>query len=76
MIRSDKMKKVLLLILLIMTPFFVFAYPYGDVDGSNKVDIRDYGLIMGHITGNKKLVGDELKRADIMDMLKYQYQLM
>lgn len=59
------MKKIVLLIILIMTHFLVFASLKGDVDGNNLVKINDYILIRKHLLGSPLLTGDELKRADV-----------
>ena len=58
-------KRLLLLIILIITPIIVLAYPIGDVDGDNKVGVGDYLLIRKHLLKISLLTGDKLTRADV-----------
>ena len=55
------MKKVLIILLLVMFPFMVFAYPLGDVNGDGKVGVADYTLIRKHMISISVLDGDKLK---------------
>lgn len=43
----------------------VTTYKKGDVNGDGYVSSKDYNAVKNHITGYKKLTGDELKRADV-----------
>ena len=59
------MKKTLLFIIFLLTPFIVLALPKGDINGDNKVDSYDYALMRNHIRKKTLLTGNELKRADV-----------
>ena len=59
------MKKIIFLILYLLIPIMVFAYPTGDVNGDNKVSSMDYVLIRGYLLKNIDLTIDEKNRADV-----------
>ena len=60
------MKKLLyVLVLLIIIPLTVFAYPTGDVNGNGKIDSIDYISIRKHLLKQTILTGEVLKRADV-----------
>ena len=58
-------KKILILIILILLPFIVLAYPQGDVNGDNKVNSTDYIAVRKHILKQATLTGDKFTRADL-----------
>ena len=59
------MKKIVIVILFLMIPMMVFAYPQGDVDGNNKVNSNDYIIVRKHILKQITLTGEVFTRADV-----------
>ena len=59
----DKLK-ILLILLLVFLPLMVFAFPIGDVNGNNNVNVIDYILVRKHLLKMSILSGEELKRSD------------
>ena len=59
------MNKKILLLLIVLIPFIVLAYPKGDVDGDGSVKTVDYILVRKHILKNPELTGESKKRADV-----------
>ncbi len=59
------MKKLIVFLLLVLTPIMAFAVLKGDVDGNDKVGSSDYVLVRKHILGQSLLTGDKLTRADV-----------
>ena len=58
-------KKYLLVLLLVLLPIIVLAYPKGDVTGDNRVNSTDYIAVRKHILKQTKLTGDKFTRADL-----------
>ncbi len=52
------MKKLIVFLLLVLTPIMAFAVLKGDVDGNDKVGSSDYVLVRKHILGQSVLTAD------------------
>ena len=58
------MKKLIVFLLLVLTPIMAIAVLKGDVDGNDKVGSSDYVLVRKHLTKQAILTGERLERAD------------
>ena len=57
--------KLIIIIVLIMLPILVLAYPVGDVNGDNNVNSTDCIMVRKHILKQTTLKGDIFNRADV-----------